>query len=97
MAYAMLDGSRQIAFSAQNLIMQFGRTNPYTADGVTFWNELRELILEELKAKAPPGAFWKPPDDGFVFQAMFAHVPRDGRSWSYRCLRLHAHPEGAGF
>jgi hypothetical protein len=84
------------AFSASNTIIRYGRTNAYDPDDPSFWGGLHEAVMKELMAKAPPGQAWVAPEDGFVFQSMFAHVPPDGSRWSYRRYRLTVFPKGGG-
>lgn len=84
------DGKALVAFDAATLIAEYGNTHAYSPDGDAFWDGLTERITSELMVKAPPGPAWQPPADGFLFQAMFAHVPRDNSFWSYRCFRLFA-------
>lgn len=92
--FVMDDGTSKIAFSASSLIIDYGRTHAYSGDSEDFWNGLIGRISAELMSKAPPGPAWRPAEDGFMFQAMFAHVPRDNSEWSYRCLRVFVFLQG---
>jgi hypothetical protein len=92
--FVMDDGTSKIAFSAPSLIIDYGRTHAYSSDSDDFWGGMVERVATELMSKAPPGPVWTPAVDGFMFQGMFAHVPKDKSKWSYRCLRLFVFLEG---
>lgn len=84
------DGKRIPGFRAASVITDYARTHAYAPDSNPFWEGLFEHVARTLQEKAPPGVAWTPSaTDSFMFQAMFAHAPRGGGTWSYRCFRFH--------
>src|SRR5450631_1573038 len=55
------DGTTVPAFNAAKLIIEYGRTHPYSPDSDDFWEGMTTHLIAEMMSKAPPGRAFMPP------------------------------------